>query len=575
MGGAFSAGGLISGLDSNTLIRQLLQIERQPVLRFEKRIDRLEEQRNALRDVRSQLQTLRNRAQDFRLSNIFNAFLSSSSVESVLTSEVTGSNPASGAYEVNVTQLASATTAQGSNRLGAAIDPNAALSASGIRGEISGGTFSINGVQFTVDPNSDSLDDILGAINGSSAGITATYNAATDRVTFENNTPGDTSVINFGATGDDSNLLSRLVVTQATQTTNANGSTEVTSTRNLGAVDPAVTINTLNFANGAVSAGAFSINGVSISIDPTEDAIFDVVSRINSSDAGVLASYDTTTDTIRVVSKTLGSRTIKFGGGGDTSNFLAVANLTTAVQNAGNDAAFTVNGGPVLTRNSNEVGDAISGVTLNLKSLGTSTVTVASDDDKIVEGVQSFIDAFNESVSQLREKTGSEGTLRNDSTLRSINNFLRENIFSIVPGLSGELRSLGDLGISTGSEFDSGSVATLSLNAETFRDALRDNRANVEQIFANGNQTGIADVLFGYLDEATKSTGFLNQRARANGTIDRQIEGIREQISRVEDRLLQREARLRRQFLRLESLSAGFQNQNAALSGLGAGLARF
>jgi len=575
MGGTFSAGGLISGLDSNALIRQLIQIERQPILRFEDRISRLEAQRNALRDIRSQLQTLRNRAQDFRFNNTFNAFRSSSSQESILVADVSGANPAVGAYAIDVTQLASATVAQSNNRLGANIDPNAALSASGILGEITAGNFTINGVQIAVDPNTDSLNDILSAITASTAGVTATYNAGTDRVVFENTLAGDTSVINFGATGDDSNLLNRLVVTQATQSTNVNGSTTVSSTRNLGAIAPNELLNAVSFGGGAVSAGAFSINGVSISIDPATDSLSEVISRISSSDAGVIASYDATSDTIRVVSKTLGSRTVRFGDAGDTSNFLTVSNLIGANQTAGKDATFTVNGGPELTRNSNEVADAISGVTLNLKSLGSSTVTVSSDDDKIVEDVQSFITAFNDSVQQLRNLTASAGALRGDSTLRSIDSFLRENIFSIVPSLSGDFRSLGDLGISTGTDFDSESLSTLKLDIDKFKEALRDNRSNVEQVFSNNAKTGIADVLFGFLDEATKSSGFLNERAKANGTIDTQINGIRDQIARVEERLGQREARLRRQFLRLESLSSGFQNQNAALSGLGAGMRLF
>lgn len=575
MAGGFSAGGLISGLDSNTLIRQLLQIESQPLVRFENRIANLEKQRDALRDIRTQLQTLRNRAQDFRFNTTFSAFQSTTSEESVLTASVSGQNPAAGAYDVAVLQLASATVAQSGNRLGANINPNVTLENSGILGEISAGTFTINGVAFAVNPSTDSLDDILTAITGSAAGVTATYDAVTDRVTFENTLAGDTSLINFGASGDDSNFLSRLVVPQATQSTNVNGSTSVTSTRNLGAVDAAAQLSDASFGNGAVTAGAFSINGVSISIDPNADSLFDVISRINSSDAEVLASYDATTDSIRVVSKSLGSRTVKFGGGSDTSNFLNIVNLDTAIQTAGKDAQFTVNGGPTLTRNSNEVGDAISGVTLNLKSLGTSTVTVSSDDDKIVEDVQTFVDAFNESVQQIRNLTASSGVLANDSTLRSVESFLRDKVFSIVPGLSGDFRSLVDIGISTGNDFDSGSVSKLTLDGDKFREALRENRLNVEQVFANPDATGVADIFFTFLDEATRSNGFLNARAKANGTIDNQIKNIRDQITRFEERLGQKEVRLRRQFLRLERLSSGFQNQSAALSGLGAGLVRF
>jgi flagellar capping protein FliD len=50
---------------------------------------------------------------------------------------------------------------------------------------------------------------------------------------------------------------------------------------------------------------------------------------------------------------------------------------------------------------------------------------------------------------------------------------------------------------------------------------------------------------------------------------------MNDRIERIEDRLAQREARLRSQFTRLEQLSAGFQQQGQSLGVLGAGFGRF
>ena len=568
MSGLISASGLITGIDSASLIAQLMQLERQPILRMEDRIEALETERDAVRDLRTQLQAFRNRVQDFRLSNIFDAFQSASSEETVLTSAVSSSNPVVGSFEIDVTQLASSTVGESSATMGSAIAPGAALDSSGISAEITAGTFSVNGVAFTVDPTTDTLTGVLGAINASAAGVTATYNAGTDTVTFENTAAGDTSIINFSATDDDSNFLTVIAVTEATQQTNGSGSTEVTSTRHLGAIDATDTISAVSFAGGAITTGTFSINGISISIDSTTDSISGVIERINGGDAGVTASYDTTADTIRVVSDTLGSRTINFGGAGDTSNFLTITNLTAATQTAGNDAEFTVNGGATQTRNTNEVSDAIAGVTLNLLSTGTSTVTVSSDDDTIVEEVEEFLTEFNNSVAMIRDLTGSEGALSHDGGIRGIDNFLWQNVFARVTDISGEFDSLIAIGITTGSDFDVSSGSALELDADAFREALRANGGNVEELFHNTNESGIADLLFGYLDDATKTTGFLNNRAKANGTIDQQISNLNDQIDRVEQRVSQRSERLRRQFTMLEQISAGFQNQSAALAGI-------
>jgi flagellar hook-associated protein 2 len=343
----------------------------------------------------------------------------------------------------------------------------------------------------------------------------------------------------------------------------------VTGTRRLGALDAGTQLDQASFANGALTAGSFSINGISISIDPTEDSLLDIAARISGSDAGVQASYDGTTDTLRFTSNTLGSRTIRFGSVGDTSNFLSVTSLDTAVQTAGKDAQFTVDGGPAQTRNANEVSDVISGVTLNFLSTGTSSVTVTTDADAIVEDVNEFLTEFNNSVGQLRGLTATEGSMAGDTSLRQIDNFLIGNIFNIVNGISGQFSSLLQIGISTGEEFDASSTPTLQLNEETFREALRDDRENVKSIFTNTGNTGVADVLFGYLDGVTSFSGFLNERTKSNGAIDQQIRGLNDQIERYERRLDQKEERLRRQFLNLERLSAGFQNQAAALSRLG------
>ncbi len=207
MSGGFSAGGLITGLDSNTLIRQLMALERQPITRMREQITRLEGQRTAIRTLREQLQTLRGRAQDFRLTNRFNAYRIESSDDKILTAQAADGTPPLGAFSVEVLQLASATVARSGATISASINPAATLEDSGLNQSVSAGVFSVNGVEFTVDPGADSLQDMLDAINASAAGVTATYDAVTDKVTFENTTPGNTNIINFGAPDDTSDFL--------------------------------------------------------------------------------------------------------------------------------------------------------------------------------------------------------------------------------------------------------------------------------------------------------------------------------------------------------------------------------
>jgi len=572
MAGGISASGLITGIDSNALIQQLMQLERQPITRLQNQITTLNTQRTALTNITNTLCTLRSRAQDFRLLDPFNKYKSTSGDEDILTASGSGSSPTQGTYSVQVIQLATATTAVSGGRVSADIDPNATLENSGISMGITGGTFTINGVSFTVDPTTDSLNDILNAINSSAAGVTAAYDLAQDRVVIANTNPGNTSVITLGRASDTSNFLTAIGVRGATQYTNTNGSTEVRSATVLGAVSTLDKLDDANLRNGPVTAGTFSINGISITVDPSTDALSDILSRINSSDAGVIASYDPINDVIRLQSKLLGSRNISIGASGDTSNFVSVFALDTAVQTAGKDAQISIDGGPVLTRNTNAITDAISGVTLNLKDTGTATVTVSPDEDAAISAVKAFIDQYNTAISDLRNQTAVNGTLQGDGGLRSIQSTLQSMIFSTVPGNNPAYTNLVDIGFNTGSNFNSKEYQPIQLDEEKFRTALREAPSTVKALFTNTNKTGIGDLFEGYLDGATSTTGFLSERTRTNGAIDRQIAAINDRIRAMEERLTQRETRLRQTFMRLEQISANLRTQNAALARFGTGV---
>src|SRR5438067_594535 len=80
-------------------------------------------------------------------------------------------------------------------------------------------------------------------------------------------------------------------------------------------------------ADGGAGAGAFKINGVSISFSQTGDSVQNVIDRINNSAAGVTASYDGVNDRFILVSKTTGDQGIALED--VIGNFLAATGLTT------------------------------------------------------------------------------------------------------------------------------------------------------------------------------------------------------------------------------------------------------
>ena len=165
------------------------------------------------------------------------------------------------------------------------------------------------------------------------------------------------------------------------------------------------------------------------------------------------------------------------------------------------DAEFTVNGIPI-TRQDNTISDVIEGVTFNLsgKTDGSpATITVSQDSDKVVERIQSFIDAFNEVKNVINEVTqfdpenlGTSGILVGDSTVRAVNNQLRSVLAQVIPGLEGSsIRSLSEVGISTNK--DNG---LLSFNDTTFKQKLAESPDDVIALFAEQGRTTDAQVSY-------------------------------------------------------------------------------
>lgn len=169
--------GLASGLDTESIIQQLMALERQPVTLLETRKADLDVKYSAWGDVRTRLTSLQSPLTNLKLSSTFTAKKATSSDESVLTASA-GTAAAAATYTVEVNSLAKAhivASAQG------ATAPE-------------GGTFTINSVQITVNPNA-TLADVREAINNAGAGVTAQL--IDDRLVITSNTTGTAGTISF------------------------------------------------------------------------------------------------------------------------------------------------------------------------------------------------------------------------------------------------------------------------------------------------------------------------------------------------------------------------------------------
>jgi len=158
--------------------------------------------------------------------------------------------------------------------------------------------------------------------------------------------------------------------------------------------------------------------------------------------------------------------------------------LTTGMSaiQTGTDAEFTFNG-LAITRHSNEIDDLITGLTVTLKEVGTSEVSIKQDSTNIMEKIEGFISKYNETLTELNKMTKSSldtetrGIFASDSTINNMKSTLVNMINSTASG------SMFDFG------FDTDKEGRLSIDKDKFKAQLKDNNANVKAFFAGGTFT--------------------------------------------------------------------------------------
>ncbi|MBI2941681.1 MAG: flagellar filament capping protein FliD [Chloroflexi bacterium] len=575
MAGLFQFSGLVSGLDTKSIVQALLSAERKPIDQLKNRQTTIQTRLDAYSAINAKLATLKSKVFNLTLQSTLAAKSFTTDTPSTTSPIVSGSasaSAASGTYQITVSQLATATQVNSGTPIGEPIDAAAALESAGFATDPTSGTFSINGVEISVDVTTDTLNSVIAQINASAANVTAQLvddgNGNLNRLEITSNVVGQDVVLGAGA--DTSNFLgvAKLLASSAGETR--------TSTGNLGQAKAAEVLDDARLAT-ALSAptGTFTINGVEIDYDSTSDTLNAVISRINSSTAGVTASYDSVADKLLLVSKSTGSTEISVQD--VDGNFLEAVGLLDADQTLGQNAEYSIdsiNNGATLTSTSNTITDVISGVTINLLRADPATpvtVTIDVDPTKAVSAVKDFISAFNAVLTSITEQTKYDSAaqkaapLLTDSTIFGILGTLRNKALDSVGGLAGDIQTLADVGITTGQVGSAvGTTNQLVFDEEKFTAALEENPEEVLQLFrgVKGGE-GVATRLNHYVTDLTATDGVFATR-KSSG--DEQLRKLDNQISDMEDRLKDKEERLYARFAALEQTLARLQVQSQQLA---------
>lgn len=268
----------------------------------------------------------------------------------------------------------------------------------------------------------------------------------------------------------------------------------------------------------SVGQGRLTLNvgdkTTNITIDSSNDTLQGLANAINDSDAGVSAGVIDTGDGFQLVlsadeTGTANAVSISvvddsFGTGTDNqglsrfafnSGMDADSGLRETI--AATDAVMEINGVEV-TRATNSFENVIDGLTFDLTATGSSVIKVQQDLGAVADRVQGFVDKFNalqstiDSLAGFNAEAGVGSLLTGDSTVRSIQNQLRQALTGVVPGLENSaVRSLADVGVTT--NFETGG---LEFDRERFEEQLKSNPDDVTALFAEQGRTTDSQVEF-------------------------------------------------------------------------------
>lgn len=242
------------------------------------------------------------------------------------------------------------------------------------------------------------------------------------------------------------------------------------------------------------------------------------------------------------------------------------------------DAAVFVGGADtdnplLITAGRNQLAGVVPGVTIDLHGTSTRPVTlnVTRNADKAVEQIQAFADGFNEVVSSISDltkfdsDTKTSGLLLGDAAIQQIQTQMYAALSGVVAGV-GRYRMLADVGI----RLVDG--AKVEFDEDKFRSAYGTDPEAVKNLFTAVQNTvdgkmvtqGLA---YAMSDKITRLIDPVNGIIiQENKTLDNRADQFQNRIDSLDKLLTAKRARLERQFANMESVLAGLQSQQQALS---------
>ncbi|RAV03101.1 flagellar filament capping protein FliD [Paenibacillus sp. YN15] len=193
--------GLASGMDIDTLVANLMKTERIPFDKKKQQKQILQWQRDTYKELNSKLLDFRNnKLSAFKMEKTLAAKKATVSGDTTAVTATATGGAANGSYTIKVDTLAvAASKFSGDIRdtaNGSSFDPSKTLSSQNenLSGDVGSSSVAIkiNGTSVTIDPTTDSLNDVISRIN-KTTNVIAFYDSAQGKISFTAKNTGATN----------------------------------------------------------------------------------------------------------------------------------------------------------------------------------------------------------------------------------------------------------------------------------------------------------------------------------------------------------------------------------------------
>jgi flagellar hook-associated protein 2 len=313
-----------------------------------------------------------------------------------------------------------------------------------------------------------------------------------------------------------------------------------------------------------------------------------VAQAINGANGGVTAGV--TDGRLRISAKDTG---VTAGGVSITSTGTSAADLGLVRQSTARDALVNVDGIDV-TSATNTTGSVIPGATLTLLKSMTTSATATTDPNWVdsaeaARRTQAYVDAYNLVLDTINTAVTDQkvpnpttaadrlkGVLFNNGTLTTIQDGLRNAMANVVGGLAPGKNLAASIGISTGAATTAGVAnntsaidGRLTFDASAFQAAFASDRESVRSVIGQAGSTdagtGVAARISDLAANYTSTTSYVGVNGllhtlNGGGILAAAITGSTaaikdydQRIADMTDRLTLREATLKAQFTAMET----------------------